>query len=114
MTARADSANTVAISGLSRRLRRPWRRFWRWLERTAYFDRSYNLLVPQGKRIYTPWYEPDSDFSGLMARIRPRRPRECPPGSLLLPRRFVCPSDPDGRSGRRVRRLDGWNRPAVG
>ena len=78
MTARADSANTVAITGLSKRLRRPWRRFWRWLERTAYFDRSYNLLVPQGKRIYTPWYEPDSDFSDLMARIRRDGPVSVP------------------------------------
>jgi O-methyltransferase len=77
MARNADTAD-VSVRGLSKWLRRPWHRFWRWVERTAYHGRSYSLLVPQGKRIYTPWYESRSEFADLMREIRRLGPVSVP------------------------------------
>ncbi|MCH9646991.1 MAG: TylF/MycF family methyltransferase [Deltaproteobacteria bacterium] len=50
----------ASISTLGRWLRTPWYAFWRWLERLFYADKEYSLQIPQGQRIYTPWFHPQA------------------------------------------------------
>jgi O-methyltransferase len=71
----ADSSGekmpSVAPSAIGRTLRRPWWAFWRAMERTLYRGHAYTLMVPQGQRIYTPWFEtsPESEFARTFEKV---------------------------------------------
>lgn len=66
-------AKGVALSRAGTLLRRPWYGAWRLLQARMYDGREYALAVPQGQRIYMPWFgnsAGDGGFTKLLAGIR--------------------------------------------
>ena len=53
-------------------LRKFWYAFWRLIERCFFHGQAYSLHVPYGHRIFTPWFEEDSnsDFSQVIKMVK--------------------------------------------
>lgn len=63
-------AKGVAITGMGQLLRRPWYGWWRLVQRT-YSGREYVLAIPQGQRIFSPWFAgAGGAFPDLLTSVR--------------------------------------------
>ncbi len=65
----------ASISAAGRWLRTPWYALWRWVERLFFSGREYSVQIPQGQRIYTPWFheEAGTPFAEAMKELGPRK-----------------------------------------
>ena len=63
---------TAKLTRVERWLRKPWYWMWRIVERSFYRGRDYTILVPHGRRVYTPWFGVGSDeeFDRAIRRVR--------------------------------------------
>ena len=59
------------IPKIGRVARRPWYRFWKWVESRLYTGKEYTLQVPFGRRVFTPWFKDKTgdEFAALLKSI---------------------------------------------
>jgi len=75
----------VALSPLSKILRKPWYWFWITVERLLFANRAYTLQVPFGHRVLTPWFgQVDADFDLAIKTVK-----EAGPLSVSLDRCYM-------------------------
>jgi O-methyltransferase len=67
-----DRVSGASLSPLFKFLRKPWYWIWRLVERVWFQHRSYTLQVPFGHRVYTPWFDTNSnsEFAEILTSIR--------------------------------------------
>jgi len=80
--------NDASIGWVSRVLRKPWYAFWRLLQKYCYQGREYNLHVPSGHMIHTPWFQEDSDFSDLLKAASSAGPMAVSPDRCYILYKF--------------------------
>lgn len=68
--------NSVALSGLSKSLRKPYYWLWRIIQKRFFENHEYVLHVPYGQRILAPWFHLDSGspFSNAIQKTRQTGP----------------------------------------
>jgi hypothetical protein len=68
--------NNSQISSVGKLLRKPWYSLWHFIDSALYQGHTYTLQIPHGHRVFTPWYdtESDSDFSRALKEIRADAP----------------------------------------
>lgn len=67
--------NSVALSPLSKALRKPYYWFWRVVEHLFYAGRTYTLSVPFGQRVLAPWFgQVDAGFDRALRAAREAGP----------------------------------------
>jgi len=64
----------LLLRHMARILRKPYYASWRLLERLIYCGREYTLQVPFGHLVYTPWFASNSEFAGLIAKVKQSGP----------------------------------------
>jgi O-methyltransferase len=70
------SVTNAAVGPAAKALRRPWYAFWKLLESRWYAGRTYTLSIPNGYRVYTPWFSTDErfEFTRMVRAARQRGP----------------------------------------
>jgi len=77
--------NNVALSPISRALRKPWYWFWRTTEKLLYAHHAYTLQIPFGHRVLSPWFGGvDQEFDHAI-----KIAREAGPMAVSLDRCYV-------------------------
>lgn len=74
----------VSLSVAAKVLRRPWYLFWQLIENLFYRKREYTLSVPFGHRIYTPWFDTDSEFTRIINKVRALGPMAVSPDRCYI------------------------------
>lgn len=63
---------SVALGPVTKLLRKPWYAAWKTAEQRLYRGNEYTLLIPNGQRVYSPWYadREDSQFGAMIQEVR--------------------------------------------
>src|SRR5690242_16399410 len=60
---------------LGRILRKTWHAWWRFVRTLFYDNREYTVLVPFGKLVYSPWFDPsNTDFQSSIKKLEEAGP----------------------------------------